>query len=109
MRFLEHIRRKSKVQSHAPEAQIYSARGGGNKIGYSVGGGPAYPRDLAARLPTSALRLIFSYVCPHADDNSYAAAEESMTEDACMLCDMRDLAHCVLVCRRWKEEAERLL
>ncbi|KAI5308796.1 hypothetical protein KEM55_004845, partial [Ascosphaera atra] len=48
-------------------------------------------------------------VCPHTQDESYASSEESMPEDACMLCDLRDLAHCALVCRSWAEAANSLL
>ena len=68
---------------------------------------PAY--DVSAKLPPAVLTRILTYVCPHAADESYETSEESMTEDGCMLCDMRDLAHCALVGKRWYSEAERLL
>ncbi len=116
MKFLKHIRSKSRVQSHAPEAQVYHHHGASPFSGqYAAGGGRGGGQarglrpGLAARLPSGVLHLIFLYVCPHADDGSYAAAEDSMTEDGCMLCDMRDLAHCAVVCRRWNEVAQRLL
>jgi hypothetical protein len=32
-----------------------------------------------------------------------------MTEDGCMLCDMRDLAHCAVVCKRWYLAARGVL
>lgn len=32
-----------------------------------------------------------------------------MSTDGCMLCDMRDLAHCALVCKRWYTPAQSLL
>ncbi|KAF4201958.1 hypothetical protein CNMCM8927_000872 [Aspergillus lentulus] len=32
-----------------------------------------------------------------------------MTEDGCMLCDMRDLAHCAVVCKRWYLAAQSIL
>ncbi|RAK73806.1 F-box domain protein [Aspergillus fijiensis CBS 313.89] len=74
----------------------------------------AYPRstsnqDLTKSLPRPILHRIFAAVCPHTVDDSYETSEESMTEDGCMLCDMRDLAHCALVCQRWYLEARALL
>ncbi|KAL1998756.1 hypothetical protein VTN02DRAFT_5623 [Thermoascus thermophilus] len=65
--------------------------------------------DCTQRLPPPLLSAIFADVCPHVRDDSYNSSEESMTEDGCMLCDMRDLAHCALVCRRWHREAQALL
>jgi len=64
--------------------------------------------DWTRRLPQPVLTRIFVFVCPHAADSSYDSSEESMTDD-CMLCDMRDLAHCALVCKRWFLEARALL
>lgn len=64
---------------------------------------------LLAQLPTPILERIFTYVCPHSRDESYGTCEQSSVEDACMLCDLRDLAHCVAVCRRWKTDAVKLL
>ncbi|KAJ5223299.1 hypothetical protein N7468_007841 [Penicillium chermesinum] len=64
--------------------------------------------DLTKRLPRPVLAHIFAAVCPHATDYSYVTSEESMS-DGCMLCDMRDLAHCALVCKRWFLEARALL
>lgn len=54
------------------------------------------------------LARILTLVCPHAVDTSFDTSEESMT-DGCMLCDMRDLAHCAQVCKRWFLEARALL
>jgi hypothetical protein len=65
-------------------------------------------RDYTRKLPRPVLAYIFAYVCPHAVDTSYETSEESMT-DGCMLCDMRDLAHGALVCKRWYLEARALL
>ncbi|CRG87497.1 hypothetical protein PISL3812_04515 [Talaromyces islandicus] len=65
--------------------------------------------DNTKLLPDAVLSHILSYVCPHALDTSYKSSEESMTEDGCMLCDMRDLAHCVAACKRWKGLAQKLL
>ncbi|KAL2021230.1 hypothetical protein VTK56DRAFT_7417 [Thermocarpiscus australiensis] len=65
--------------------------------------------EALARLPAPILERIFTFVCPHSRDESYSTCEQSSVEDACMLCDLRDLAHCVAVCRRWKEEGVKLL
>ncbi len=62
-----------------------------------------------AHLPAAILERIFAFVCPHTLDESYETCEQSAIEDACMLCDLRDLAHCVQVNKRWKMEARKLL
>nr|CDP26170.1 Putative protein of unknown function [Podospora anserina S mat+] len=70
---------------------------------------------LIAQLPEGVLRRIFGLVCPHARDESYETFEGSAMmivggeEERCMLCDMRDLAHCVGVCRRWRGEGVKVL
>jgi hypothetical protein len=61
-----------------------------------------------SRLPDNVLHRIFTFVCPHATDHSYLSAEETATEAGCMLCDMRDLARCGTVNRRWHRIAEPL-
>lgn len=58
--------------------------------------------------PDNVLARIFAFVCPHSQDRSYEKCEDSTFGD-CMLCDMRDLAHCVQVCRRWRPVAEQVL
>ncbi|KKK17645.1 F-box domain protein [Aspergillus rambellii] len=68
-----------------------------------------FATDQTKRLPSQVLSRILAFVCPHAVDGSYDTSEESMTEDGCMLCDMRDLAHCGLVCKRWYPVAQSLL
>ncbi|KAJ5500824.1 hypothetical protein N7463_008074 [Penicillium fimorum] len=65
-------------------------------------------RDYTKYLPRPVLARIFSFVCPHAVDNTYGTSEESAS-DGCMLCDMRDLAHCSLVSKRWFLDARALL
>ncbi|KAK3997609.1 hypothetical protein QBC44DRAFT_346854 [Cladorrhinum sp. PSN332] len=62
-----------------------------------------------ARLPAPVLERIFAFVCPHSKDESYETCEQSSVEDACMLCDLRDLAHCAAVCRKWRNEGVKLL
>ncbi|KAK0626591.1 hypothetical protein B0T14DRAFT_422732 [Immersiella caudata] len=64
---------------------------------------------LLAHLPPQVLRRIFVFVCPHSQDESYDTCEESAIEDACMLCDLRDLAHCVGVSKIWRKEARAVL
>lgn len=107
MRFLKHIRNRS----HNKSADLH--------ISKRHHGSPGHPRssslslppglDYTSRLPRHVLTKIFSHVCPHALDDSYNSSEESMTENGCMLCDMRDLAHCALVCKRWFRQAQPLL
>ncbi|EEP79131.1 conserved hypothetical protein [Uncinocarpus reesii 1704] len=65
--------------------------------------------DYTKRLPPAILRHVFAQVCPHSLDESLTASEESVAVNDCMLCDMRDLAHCALVCRRWCSGAQDLL
>ncbi|KAI5817009.1 hypothetical protein BZA77DRAFT_333456 [Pyronema omphalodes] len=65
-------------------------------------------RPMISRLPDNVLERIFTFVCPHATDHSYLSAEETATEAGCMLCDMRDLARCGTVNRRWHRIAEPL-
>ncbi|KAL4782779.1 hypothetical protein BJX76DRAFT_277895 [Aspergillus varians] len=110
MGLLSRLRRRSKSQSRSPA---------GNAVSYDhlrMNSDPPLPPARAAhaaylikRLPDPVLARILSFVCPHATDSSYDTSEESMTEDGCMLCDMRDLAHCALVSRRWYTVAQSLL
>jgi hypothetical protein len=62
-----------------------------------------------ARLPAPLLERVFALVCPHARDETYETCEQSAVEDTCMLCDLRDLAHCVQVSRRWRKLAANVL
>jgi hypothetical protein len=64
---------------------------------------------LIAELPPPILKRIFAFVCPHSQDESYEACEESYTENACMLCDLRDLAHCVQTCKAWAKTGRKLM
>ncbi|ETS77080.1 hypothetical protein PFICI_10954 [Pestalotiopsis fici W106-1] len=57
------------------------------------------------QLPVPILQRIFSFVCPHCYDESYETCEQSAIEDACMLCDLRDISHAGRVCRAWRKVA----
>lgn len=71
----------------------------------------ATPRSgmLLSNFDPDILRRIFAFVCPHSQDESYDNCEQSSIDDACMLCDLRDLAHCAGVSKRWRKEALGLL
>ena len=72
--------------------------------------GNHYGVDWTAALPQNVMQMIFEYVCPHTMDESYVCNEDSPTEEmGCMLCNMRDLSHCVLVCKRWRKFAVPVL
>lgn len=66
-------------------------------------GGQSRGVDWTANLPSEVMYKIFGYVCPHSMDESYDSCEHSALEDCCMLCDMRDLANCVKVSKRWRK------
>jgi hypothetical protein len=65
--------------------------------------------DLTSTLPAPILDKIFGFVCPHARDDSYESCEQSALDGACMLCDVRDLAHCARTCRRWRKITNNVL
>ncbi|KAG6254581.1 hypothetical protein E4U24_007459 [Claviceps purpurea] len=67
-----------------------------------------FSAQLLAALPPRVLARIFTFVCPHALDESYETCEES-AEKGCMLCDLRDLSRCVQVNRAWREVAVQIL
>ncbi|SPN97597.1 related to F-box domain protein [Cephalotrichum gorgonifer] len=64
---------------------------------------------LLSYLPPSALERIFAFTSPQSLDESYETCEKSFVENACMLCDLRDLAHCAQVCKKWRDSARKLL
>ncbi|KAK8111891.1 F-box domain-containing protein [Apiospora kogelbergensis] len=68
-------------------------------------GSPTYPSTFAPwlDLPIPVLQRIFTFVCPHTQDETYENCEQSALEDACMLCDQRDLAHAGMVCKQWRK------
>ena len=115
MRFLKRIRSRPKIGN--PAAQVY----GSDQPSASHNSHPppatrASPRhnDGAnaadpATLPQPVLETIFGFICPHAFDETYLSAEDSLPEDRCMLCDMRDLAQMALVCTKWNDVAQSVL
>jgi hypothetical protein len=103
MKFLSHMRSKSKLNSH-DEAQVQQSRSH-NRF-------TPVTRSLsheALVLPKDIVERILAFVCPHTKDETYATSEDSMTDGGCMLCDMRDLAQSALVSRIWSEAAATLL
>ena len=71
--------------------------------------GNHYGVDWTAQLPQNVMQKIFEYVCPHTMDESYECNEDSAEDMGCMLCNMRDLSYCVLVCKRWRKFAVPVL
>lgn len=71
-------------------------------------GNNRYCVDWTANLPQNIMQRIFEFVCPHTMDESYESSESS-AGNSCMLCDMRDLSYCVLVCKRWRKYAVPVL
>ncbi|KAL6699932.1 hypothetical protein J3F84DRAFT_362136 [Trichoderma pleuroticola] len=65
--------------------------------------------QLVSILPAKVLERIFLFVCPHSGDETYDACEDSGSSEGCMLCDLRDLAHCSQVNRTWHDTAIKLL
>ncbi|OJD23464.1 hypothetical protein ACJ73_05179, partial [Blastomyces percursus] len=100
MKLFKHFRSKGKSKSvdyYGYEQHEKYSNGRYNRQSPQHSGssyGPA--RDYTRNLPPEILSRIFSYVCLHVLDDTYNSSEESMTDDGCMLCDMRDLAHCAL-------------
>ncbi|KAH9826214.1 F-box domain protein [Teratosphaeria destructans] len=99
MGLLKHFRSRSKLSSH-PVAATYHA---------PSHDAAARGRDYSSILPENVLDTIFAYVCPHVLDRTYLPCEESQIGDGCPLCDLRDLARCAQLCRRWYAVAQRLL
>ncbi|PGH20124.1 hypothetical protein AJ80_03692 [Polytolypa hystricis UAMH7299] len=105
MGFLKHFRKKkSRSKDFQHESKHNYSQSDSYHHQYS-----APRRDYTRCLPDNVLQNIFAQLCPHALDGSLSSAEESMTDDGCMLCDMRDLAHCVLACKKWYRQAQPIL
>jgi len=98
MGFLRHIRSRTKLKSSTAEAQVFGQ--------YEHQAAYRSPSRPAPELPAKVLNLLFSYICPHTEDEAYTTSEDSMIGDGCMLCDMRDLSHCASVCRSWARVAQ---
>ena len=104
MKLLRHIRSRSHLKSSDDTSLA-------NKYQpplVDISNGLSEPHP-SARFSTTLLHELFSYVCPHSQDDSYTSCEESMIDGGCMLCDMRDLSQCALVNRQWSEAAQNLL
>ncbi|KAL8704658.1 MAG: hypothetical protein Q9201_002192 [Fulgogasparrea decipioides] len=103
MKFLQHIRSKSRLKNEdtAPfdEYRAPTVHSPRNRSG----------RDSTSRLPLKLLTKILSYICLHAWDDNYLSLEDSMRDGGCMLCDMRDLAQCALVSRRFLVATQTIL
>ncbi|OLN82111.1 hypothetical protein CCHL11_07650 [Colletotrichum chlorophyti] len=91
----------------------YSSRVQQNYRNINSPPGIHYPTRASAvllqNLPKHVLARIFSFVCPHTQDETYETCETSAIFDACMLCDLRDLAHCARVSSQWNKVANTLL
>jgi hypothetical protein len=99
MGLLKHFRSRSKLKTDEKP----------NGNGHVYYPGAAMGRDYTARLPPKVLKNIFEFVCPHTLDHSYEVSEHAEIADGCMLCDLRDLAHCAQVRRDWYQSAQELL
>ncbi|KAK3698114.1 hypothetical protein LTR37_017072 [Vermiconidia calcicola] len=106
MGLLKHFRSRSRlkdIDANGPQAIDYSSYP-------PMPSTPArFGRDHTTRLPEKVLNNVFTYICPHTTDRSYQPSEESSIGDGCMLCDLRDLAGCAQVCRRWYGIAQKVL
>lgn len=129
MRFFK--RRKQRNKSEAPGAVAFSKNyrqfGGSMPIQARYHGPneedydqyPHAPFRLGSPTRASAAKLaalsgpvlerIFALVCPHTQDSTYESQEQSSLEDACMLCDLRDLANCLLVCKKWTVAGQKVM
>ena len=70
---------------------------------------PRWLAHLIALVPNQVWERIFQFVCAHAADDTYESNEQSAQDDSCMLCDLRDLAHCAQVSRRWNTLATNVM
>ena len=106
------VKRKDKsaaASAAAAEANAQRYAPSASNPRYTQSGYAGRQVDWTTKLPGPVLARIFSFVCPHAQDMSYESCELSAEEDACMLCDLRDLSYCVRVCRRWRKTAVPVL
>ena len=103
MRFLGHLRSRSKLKSQGLDAL------GNNPIQRDRTASYQTITSVAAKLPVSVLKCIFAFVCPHTQDESYTCCEESMVDQDCFLCCLRDLSSSARVCRLWFNSAQNVL
>lgn len=103
MKFLKHMRSKSRLKN-GDEALIYEYNAPTIFSPRNRSG-----RDCTSRLPLKLLNEILSNICSHACDDNYLSLEDSMRDGGCMLCDMRDLAQCALVSRRFLVATQTIL
>lgn len=75
------------------------------RVDYSVQ--PVVGRDYITRLPPRLVQFIFQSVSPHTLDKGYDVSEKADVGDGCMLCDLRDLAHCAAVRSSWYRVAQQ--
>jgi len=121
--FRKKDKRKDASQRGIPSFSPGTDAGGGTFSSYGniafnpIRSGPGQFRPMAnhrsamllSELPPQVLERIFGFVCPHSKDESYDTWEDSSQEFACMLCDLRDLAHCVATSKTWRQVAVGLL
>ncbi|KAI0129977.1 hypothetical protein BJ170DRAFT_593517 [Xylariales sp. AK1849] len=90
-----------------------NSNGNGHGYGYGSNGGHIQSRRARQNkwleLPTPILQRVFAFVCPHSSDETYETCEQSAIEDACMLCDLRDLAHAAMACKLWRKAGVPLM
>lgn len=117
MKLMKFFRRSKREKAGEKQTARYGADGASqhaaayheSKGSYSGGGyntgAPSYPTVFAPwlELPIPVLQRVLSFVCPHTSDESYETCEQSALPDACMLCDVRDLANAGSVCRMWRK------
>ena len=97
MKFLRHIRSKKRLK----DTDISKSPRSNPQLYYSASTLPYNGPDCTRRLPHNVLHRIFAEVCPHSQDESYKTSEEGLIEDGCALCELRDLAQCAQVSKKW--------
>jgi hypothetical protein len=95
MGLLNHFRSRSKLAAESARTD------------YSVQ--PVAGRDYISKLSPRLLQYLFGFVCPHTLDKGYHVSEKAEVGDGCMLCDLRDLAHCAAVRSSWYRLAQQQL
>ena len=104
MKFLNHIRSRSRLKNEQPQANTYHYHDGGPQPYYR-----SRTPNPTANLPEEIFKEIFAAVCPHSQDETYLSSGDSMLDGGCMLCDLRDLSHCAMVNREWAGPAQDTL